>query len=522
MTKTMKDYMKKQSSRATIRILISLIITLCLTQSLYAQIGVTPPYKLGSKSSAYYSGLDHKGVGLAIGTFLQVGGGWEDNIYRSPYIFSWQTKGATSPARVYGSEVNIPRGDIPLITKFGVELGSTFGESQRLRLLTLGQFKRFEDEFLGNRSAFSGLLSYRNDLTNILRFDIDTDYDVQRGPTTLIFGVEDVSNETDVTRLRSQAVLSIESVRFPFIGRGVSQIAAMARFYDYGPANHLATFINGNDTTNLANLNSSGLSMNDTLEADYFQLRGRLRHTQGLYRGYSARVTFDYMKRTYLHQWAKMIATDSSAGMGYIPDSLNSNPDTDYPHRSQHEYRLYAGVRYDPPHINNARINLGLQGLWVKDPFEGFYGYNQYSLFGSAMYTPKEKSFIEFVFGIKNRAYDELLANYEYWWAQDTSSWTFRNISRDRGEALERTDLSWWQTKLKKVIVEFSLRGQAPLHHSVALWGNYSLDMEHTNRPTGEFLSRSYTSQMIAGGLTFFLDVLGPEPHYLFSKNNDQ
>jgi hypothetical protein len=202
--------------------------------------------------------------------------------------------------------------------------------------------------------------------------------------------------------------------------------------------------------------------------------------------------------------------------MGDIPDSAAA---IGHPHRSQHEYRLYAGMRYDPPHINHARVNLGVQGLWVVDPYEGFYGYDQYSLYGSAMYTPRPKAFAEFVFAVKNRTYHKLLANYKYWWNQlDTTSTYFQNITRDNGEVLERTDVSWWDTRLKKTIVEMSLRGQVPLHPIMALWGNYSLALEHTNRPPGEYLSRSYLSQVIAGGVTVFLDLIGPEKHYVVSR----
>jgi hypothetical protein len=503
----------------------------------HAQIGVTGPYKLGYKASPLYGGLDERGVGLAVSAFVQLGAGYEDNVFESPYLFSERTNSATAPAKTFGTEVNMPRGGLLSLAKAGAELGASFGDDQRLRVLAIGQLKRlgedtggfletlgeyhaqlvrWHNDHLADRRSVSLYVDYRNDLQDRIRLDATAELDIQDGASAFIFGIEDVSAMDAVTRLRGSVVASLETVRLPWIGRGISQVAGMARFYDYGAPNLDAAVVKGNDTVTLADLASSSMSINDTLEADYYQLRGRLRHTQGLYRGYSARITFDYMHRTYLHQWAKIARPAPGGQMGAIPDSVNDNPDAGYPHRSQHEFRLYGGVRYDPPHINHARINIGVQGLRVSDPFEGFYGYDQLGFFGSAMYTPRPKAYLEFVLGIKNRAYHQLLANYKYWFNQlDTASAYFQNITRENGEPVDRDDVSWWDTKLHKKIIQISLRGQVPLFSGLALWGNYSLEAEHTNRPPGEYLSRSFVNQSAAAGVTVFLDVLGPGPRYV-------
>ncbi len=494
------------------------ISIICISAPLFrssGQIGVVGPFKLGAKSSAYYSGLDDKSVGLAVASFVMLGKGAEENVYQAPYMF--QDRNATAPAKQFCSEVNLPRNDFPYHARIGAELGASFGPAQRLRLMALGQLKELPREALANRAAFSGHLHYRNDFAERFQFDFQTDLDIQNGATAQIFAIEDLANKEDLTALKSRGILSIETVRIPWIGRGVSQVALMGRLYDYGAPNKDALVICGKDTTRLVDTLTYEFSPNDTLEADYSQIRGRVRHTQGLFRGYSVRFTFDGMYRQYRLQWAKRAVKDARTGMGDIPDSVNANPDADYPRRSQYEVRVYGGLRYDPPHVNNARINLGLQHLRVTDPFEGFYGYRQNSLYGSMMYTPNPKRFVELVFAVKNRTYDKLSANYQYWWG-DTASSFFTNIDKDHGEDVEGRDVSWWDTKLKKKIVEMSLRGQLPLWRFIGIWGNYSLDLEMTNRPDGEYLSRSYFSQAFAGGLTLFFDLIGPGEQYIFRR----
>ena len=496
-------------------------ISLLTFSSTLAQEGVVDNFVLGKKVSPFVRGIDGSGTYLSICPFLQAGGGYESNLYDAPQVFDSDI--AASGSSHFVSEVNMVRNAPYAKGVGGIELGGNPIDAQYYRGIIAGQLSRYRDEPLADVTSFDSYLSYRWDVNKRIRLDAEVQYDINKGTSTHIFGIPSVLSTAGFSHLEGFVQFQALTIDAPWIGTGLSQVMGGYRRRDYDPFKKDANLELYDTTINLTTNKNVGI--NDSSESDYNQWRIRLRHIQGLWRGYSLRLAWDQIGRTYTKLRAKKAEpwktgdplyiddTTYVAYMGEIPLDVSGNPNG--PFRSQNETRLYGGIQYDPSHINDTRINAGIEWISITDPFEDFYGYDQWAFKLNAYYRPEPLRYIDISFATKWREYHKLKANYRYGEPldDDTKPTFFNSPSmypeRDGGEPVKTTDNtydnSWQQTLLKTTMFELSLRGQTPLTSFLAIWGLYTVDSRpQTNRMAGEIYSREYFNYSISGGITMW------------------
>lgn len=477
-----------------------------------AQEGVVENFELGKKVSPYSWGVAAPENGIAAALFATAGLGYETNVFDAASVFDPDPQGAEL-VRHLPTEVNIPREDLFVPGVVGAEIGARFARKHSLRLILAGQLNRYMTEELANRSAFDAFLAYRLDIGEGLRMDWESQLDRHNGTSTYMTGIPAIINLDEFWHIENSLHVRFETITADWIGRGTTELMGQIRTRNYDPANLDASFELGDTTLRVGEL--MAVSLNDSLEQDYTQYRIRLRQLQGLWYGVSMRLAGDYIYRKYDQLHAKM----TEYSLGEIPLDRDGEPQS--PHRSQHEVRLYGGLQYDPPHLNDMRISIGIEGLFITDPYQDFYGYDQWSIKVSAYYRPKENPLrhLSLSLASKRRTWHELKANYYYGTDQSETTPVNETSSpliapdRDNGEPTENADgtydWSFADTPLRTEYFELSLRGQIPFPRYVALWALYGIDIRSTNRMSIEYYSREYFNQTISAGLTFFVDVLG-------------
>jgi len=499
------------ASRLVLLAQVALLLGVIFWVPVMGQEGIIETFVHGKKVSPYLEMVDADGRYLAGSVFYKTGIGHESNVFRAPYIFDTRT--GTGVARQYPSGLFLPRSDTPLLNVGGIELGSRFADGQKIRLMLAGQLNTYPEQPNASLQSLNAYTRYRIDFNRSHRLELNSQLDKIAGTSTTIHGVKRPSNLNSLLHSETSLEYQLKSIDSDYIGRGWTQLMGMVRVRNYDEIFPIISFLStGFDDPDTV----AFTSINDTLEADYWQYRLRLRHIQGLWHGFTTRMWGDYIRRRYLHQYAKQIANDSlKILMASIPiDTLTGRPPLGYPQRGQLERRLGFALQYDPPHTNNVRFMAGVEYWSIRDLFQDFYSYDQLQIRFSASYTPDALTYLQASLQIRHRKYLELSANYDDWWGvnrlvppgmygEDFNA--IRIVTPDTNYV--QFSEEWKDAPLETKLLEMSLRGQVPITNFMALWGLYNIDARLTSRPPTEYLSREYFNQSVAGGVTFFLEV---------------
>lgn len=480
---------------------------LSLVTPAYAQEGIRENFILGNKVSPYARGLDATGKLLSASVFWKAGYGYENNIYQAPQTYS----PGVGLAADFPPSLYMPQSGNPFSNVFGTELASSMPTDHYFRLMLAGQFNTYKDQETADMSSFNSYFHHRWDISREQRLDLQLQLDRVFGTATYIFGIPMAHNYNDFLRMEGFLEYHLQTLNPSFIGRGITQLMVNMRYLDYDDIKRDISVTNHRGNT----LPLATSSINDTLAANYYQYRIRLRHIQGLVKGYTVRVAGDYIKREYLNHWARKVAnSEQGVTMGYIPVDTDGAVIEGHPKRANHELRFYLGLQYDPPHVRNLRFSVGGENTRWIDDFEGFYSWNQYAVRLSGHYRPDPLRYIEASLRVSHREYEELLSNYQHFYPNPP-----RHIEFD-GAPVESGDLVWHNAPLQTNMFEFSLNGQVPLTRFMALWALYNVDSRHTSRPLNQYFSREYFSQSISGGVTVFLELLGNSDRVITKKRD--
>ncbi len=505
-----------------------------------AQLGPIELHTDGKKVSPWVYGVENSASPLALGFFLKSGYAYESNLFDSPNHFR---NLGTNQARQFPSSVNMMQDGTAWYSATGAEMNWDLGQ-HRLRFMAAAQNYRvpgkdmpaFLDdgkfngllESLADKSSWNLYMQHRWNLLPWLEQQTLLQMDRNYAKNTDIFGRAALGNGEDFLHNEATVEYLANTPAPPGLGRGQASLMLQARHREYSPSIKNVPYWMA-DSILLIEKDGpllNAFNFNDTLNADYLQWRGRLRHIQGMRHGFSSRVSFDLIKRDYSDMLAKLIKDTTrvpAVDMGDIPvipiynsDSvvIGTMPPPGHPKRSQSEYRAYAGLQYDPPHVNHLRLQVGWQWLKVTDPYQGFYGYTQRGLFASTIYAPSSLAHIELAMRVSQRTYDELLANLQYWAPRGVNQVEFNNgapvktVTIDElGNPRNIYDISYQgATRLATQSVAVSLRGQLPVWRNLALWAHMFLDMRNSNRPDTEMLSREYYNHLVGAGITVYMD----------------